>query len=448
MIHVVLLSGGSGTRLWPLSNNSRSKQFLKVLRDGEGNHISMVQRVFRQIDSVDAEIDVTIATTSSQQFSIESQVCGDYSLVIEPERRDTAPAIMLACSYFASELNASEEDTVIVMPIDTYADQPYYDSILSLDSVVQNGTADLVLLGVEPTYPSEKYGYIVPKSCEGPIWPVSRFVEKPTESEALDLIGGGSLWNCGVFAFKLDFIMNITKSYLSETGYEHVLDKYSELPLNSFDYEVVESCERIAVVPYYGIWKDLGTWNTLSEEMADYVSGRVVGLEETCDNTHVINELGIPLVALGLKDAVVVATHDGILVSDKQQSSYMKPYVERIAVERPMYEQRRWGQYRVLDLTLLDDGKKTLTKELVVKEGKQLSYQMHEHRDEIWTIVSGTGQVVIDDEVQDVSRGSVIKIQAGQNHSCRAFSELRVIEVQLGDMLEEEDIIRRSSFWE
>ena len=151
MIHLVLLSGGSGTRLWPLSNSTRSKQFLKVLRDADGNHVSMVQRVFGQIGAVDADIDITIATCASQEESIRRQVEGGYALVLETERRDTAPAIMLACANLALEQGAGEGDTVIVMPIDSYADQAYYDSVVRLDEAVQSDFAELVLMGVEPT---------------------------------------------------------------------------------------------------------------------------------------------------------------------------------------------------------------------------------------------------------------------------------------------------------
>lgn len=188
MIHLILLSGGSGTRLWPLSNSSRSKQFLKVLRDSQGNHVSMVQRVFSQIRSVDADLDVTIATCADQEFSIRSQVEGDYALVLEPERRDTAPAIMLACTHLAMEQGADAGDTVIVMPIDSYADQAYYDGVVGLDDAVQSGFADLVLLGVEPTYPSVKYGYIVPGDTEGSPRRVVRFTEKPDGEAAKALI--------------------------------------------------------------------------------------------------------------------------------------------------------------------------------------------------------------------------------------------------------------------
>ena len=125
MIHLVLLSGGSGTRLWPLSNSARSKQFLKVLRDGEGNHVSMVQRVISQIRMIDADFDITIATCAAQENSIRSQVRGGFVLVLEPERRDTAPAIMLACAHLAMEQGASDTDTVVVMALVSYADQGF-----------------------------------------------------------------------------------------------------------------------------------------------------------------------------------------------------------------------------------------------------------------------------------------------------------------------------------
>lgn len=446
MIHLVLLSGGSGTRLWPLSNDARSKQFLKVLRDDEGNHVSMVQRVAEQIRRVPADIDVTVATCEAQRGSIERQLKGDYALVLEPERRDTAPAIMLACIHLATEQGASAEDTVVVMPIDTYADQDYYNRIPLLDKAVQKSEADLVLLGVEPTYPSEKYGYIVPSLRDGTAWPVARFTEKPSADEAERLIVEGALWNCGVFAFRLSYLEEIARGYIDATSYSETRQRYVEFPINSFDYEVVEKAESIAVVPYVGAWKDLGTWNTLCEEMADAVSGRTVGVE-TCENTHVINELGLPLVTLGLKDLAVVATPDGILVVDKDESSHMKPYVQKVAESRPMCERRRWGTYRVIDSSVHPDGAKSLTKELTIETGCQLSYQKHTKRAECWTVVSGRGEVVLDGLVQEVRAGSVIYIRPCQLHAAHAYEELHVIEVQLGDVLVEEDIERFGYYW-
>ena len=448
MIHLVLLSGGSGTRLWPLSNSSRSKQFLKVLRDAEGNHVSMVQRVFGQIRAVDADVDVTIATCAAQENSIRRQVEGGYALVLEPERRDTAPAIMLACANLAYEQKAAADDTVIVMPIDTYADQAYYDGIVKLDAAVQSGFAELVLLGVEPTYPSEKYGYIVPETPEGDLRRVTRFTEKPDEDAAKQLISQGALWNGGVFAFKLGYLTDIAAKYLPVNDFNQFRECYAELPKISFDYEVVEKASSIAVVPYAGEWKDLGTWNTLTDEMADEMAGRVVVDDATCENVHVINETGFPMVVAGMKDSVVVATPDGILVSSKEASAGIKAQVSQAAESRPMYEQRRWGEYRVIDSSVFPDGAKALTKELIVRDGKQLSYQRHHHRAEVWTVVSGTGEVVLDGLVQQVRAGSVVNIRKGQMHAGHAVgSDLHIIEVQTGDILVEGDIERFGDYW-
>lgn len=452
MIHLILLSGGSGTRLWPLSNSARSKQFLKVLRDAEGNPVSMVQRVFSQIRAVEADVDITIATCANQENSIRRQVEGNYALVLEPERRDTAPAIMLACANLAFEQHAAPEDTVIVMPIDTYADQSYYDGIVKLDAAVQSNFAELVLLGVEPTFPSEKYGYIVPESAdtpEGKPRKVARFTEKPNKATAKELIEQGALWNCGVFAFKLGYLTALAGKYLKTNNFVEFRNHYSDLPKNSFDYEVVEKAESIGVVPYSGEWKDLGTWNTLTDEMADVSAGRVVVDSETCENIHVINETGLPMVVAGLKDAVVVATPDGILVTGKHESANIKKQVAEAAISRPMYEQRCWGEYRVLDASIFQDGAKAITKELVVQDGKQISYQRHTHRSEMWVVVSGTGEVVLDDLTRQVRAGSVVNINKLQMHAARAIdSELHIIEVQQGDILTEEDVERFGNYWE
>lgn len=448
MIHIILLSGGSGTRLWPLSNNARSKQFLKVLRDPNGDPESMVQRTHRMLSKVLTGIDITIATCESQVGSIEKQIGGDYSVVIEPERRDTAPAIMLACAYLAYSRNISLEDTVVVMPIDTYTQEEYYKKIEHLDIAVQSSSADLVLLGVEPTFASIKYGYIVPDSSEGEIRHVKKFVEKPEKRVAEQLIEAGALWNCGVFAFRLRYLVSLLSKYTQLDAFEEIRNNYCALPKNSFDYEVVEKASSIAVVPCECDWKDLGTWNTLSEEMTDSYAGRVVVDEETCSNTHVINETGLPLVVSGMDNAIIVATPDGILVSGKQESAYIKPHIEKAAVSRPMFETRRWGEYRVVDSGVYPDGHRALTKELVIKAGKQLSYQLHERRSEVWTIVSGEGEVVIDGDVAKIKAGDVVEIPAEKKHSLRAFNDVHAIEVQIGDELIEEDIERFGNYWD
>ena len=329
--HIVLLSGGSGSRLWPLSSGVRSKQFLKVLRDADGNHVSMVQRTYAKVTSLVPNADVTIATCAEQAGMLADQVQGDYALAVEPERRNTAPAIMLACAHLLWEQGAAPDDSVIVLPIDSYVEDDYYRGLAAAADAVRADAAELVLLGVEPTYPSEKYGYIVPNQAEGSPRSVERFTEKPDKKAAEDLIARGALWNCGVFAFRLSHVMGILARYGEFSSYVDVRSRYAELPKNSFDYEVVESAESVAVVPYAGMWKDLGTWNTLTEEMADPTSGRTVLDTDSCPNTHVVNELDIPVVVAGIPDAVVVATEEGVLVCSKEQSAKLKDYIEQIA---------------------------------------------------------------------------------------------------------------------
>lgn len=445
MIHLVMLSGGSGSRLWPLSNSARSKQFLKVLRDERGEHVSMVQRVLRQIANIDAGFDITIATCANQVCSINQQVESNFALVVEPERRDTAPAIMLACAHLDLVQGASLDETVIVVPIDTFAEQDFYDQIVNLDSAVQSGVGDIVLLGVEPTYPSEKYGYIIPASADGGSCLVREFKEKPSKEMASLFIAAGGLWNCGVFAFKLSYARALTRLYVDCDSFDSYTLNYAALPKNSFDYEVVEKEESVAVLPYSGMWKDLGTWNTLSEEMKDPVNGLAIVTD--VENVHVINETSLPMVVAGLKDSVVIATHDGILVSTKEASANIKEQVKAVGESRPMYEKRPWGEYRVLDNRAYSEGFNALTKELVLKRGRQLSYQRHACRSEVWTVVSGRGDVVLDGKVTPVAPGTVIDIQAHQMHAARALDDLHIIEVQLGFPLVEDDIERFGNFW-
>ncbi len=445
-VHVVLLSGGSGTRLWPLSNSARSKQFLKVLRGPGGEPESMVQRTLRMLSAHGPECDVAVATCASQLDMLRAQAPGA-GVVVEPERRDTAPAIMLACAHLAWERGARPDDPVVVMPIDAYAGEGYYALLGELAGAAARAAADLVLMGVEPACPSPKYGYIVPEAAGAAPWRVSRFVEKPSEGEAAELIAAGALWNCGVFAFRLGWMTGLLSRYTDASSFAGLSSRYAELPRNSFDYEVVERAGSVAVVPYSGAWKDLGTWNALCEEMAEPVSGRVALDAGSCGNVHVINELGLPMVVAGLSDSVVVATPDGVLVSGKEASAGIKGLVGAAQESRPMYERRRWGEYRVLDQGAYPDGRKALVKELAVAAGSQLSYQRHAFRDEVWTVVSGEGEAVVGGEVTPLSPGSVVAVKAGEMHAMRALTELRVVEVQLGDPLDEGDIERFGDFW-
>ena len=447
-MQLVLLSGGSGKRLWPLSNNARSKQFLPLLEKEDGTMESMVQRVIRQAKEANLTNDITLATNASQQDIIVNQLGDSVNLVTEPERRDTFPAIALAASYLKLAKQCADDEVVVIMPCDPYTEEEYFHTIGKMVECVNQNVADLVLMGITPTYPSAKYGYVVPKvsevSSSKEFQMVSRFTEKPTVPVAEELLKEGALWNGGVFAFRLGYMMNIVKKYMTSESFEDTRNRYSEFPKISFDYEVAEKAESVAVVPYTGQWKDLGTWNTLTDELSNHAIGNAV-LGPKCENAHVINELQNPIFVDGVKDVVVAACPDGILVCAKKETENIKKYVENLT-PRPMYEERRWGTYRVLDDTQYEDGHHSLTKSITLLPGKQTSYQVHYHRSEVWTIVEGEGWYALDGNVLPVKAGEVAYIPVEHWHALKAKTKLTMIEVQAGHPLIEEDIERDYSF--
>ena len=202
-------------------------------------------------------------------------------------------------------------------------------------------------MGIQPTYPSEKYGYIIPVTSDT-VSKVSAFNEKPDAATAQQYIERGGLWNGGVFAYKISYVLKRAHQLLDFTDYADLFSKYDTATKISFDYAVAEHEPDIAVMRFNGEWKDLGTWNTLTEAMEENIVGDG-RLNETCRNVHVINELGIPVLAMGLRDVVISASSEGILVSDKEQSSYIKPFVDAID-SQVMFAEKSWGQYRVLDV--------------------------------------------------------------------------------------------------
>lgn len=432
-MNIILLSGGSGKRLWPLSNEVRSKQFLRLFKDKNNNYESMVQRVYKQITTVDKEADVTIATSKSQLSAIRNQLNDKVSVCIEPCRRDTFPAIALAAAYLKDERGIDEEECVVICPVDPYVDNTYYEAINQLEKLVLADTANITLMGIEPTVPSKKYGYIIPDSKEL-VSNVKEFKEKPDRETAKKYIEKGALWNAGVFAFKLKYILNKAHEMIDFTDYQDLFNKYSTLNKISFDYAVVEKEQSIQVMRYAGEWKDVGSWNMMAEVMADKTKGNVT-LDKTCENTQVINELDIPILCMGCKDMVVAASGDGILVSDKERSGQMKSYVEEISTD-VHFAEKSWGTYTVIDVQ-----PQSMTIKIKLKKGNHMRYHAHEHREEVWTIVSGYGKVVVDGREQEVKTGDVITLPVGCKHILIAETDMSVIEVQIGEEISPKDKI-------
>lgn len=423
-MNIVLLSGGSGQRLWPLSNEIRSKQFIKIFHRQDGMLESMVQRVYRQIRTVDPDAEITVATSRSQVSALHNQLGENIGISVEPCRRDTFPAIALAASYLHDIRGVSSKEAIVVCPVDPYVEVDYFRALEELGNYAAQSEANLVLMGIEPTYPSEKYGYIIPEKADQ-VSKVSVFKEKPDQRTAEKYISQGALWNGGVFAFKLDYVLKRAHELIDFTDYEDLYRKYDSLKKISFDYAVVEHEPYIEVMRFSGMWKDLGTWNTLTEAMDSQIVGEAL-YNETCENLHVINELNVPVLCMGLKNIVVSASPEGILVSDKQQSSYIKPFVNTLD-NKVMFAEKSWGSFRVLDV-----GDGSLTIKVTLNPGHSMNYHSHEHRDEIWNVISGQGRTVVDEREQSVKAGDVICMKAGCRHTVIADTELRMIEVQLG----------------
>ncbi|NBJ91723.1 sugar phosphate nucleotidyltransferase [Parablautia muri] len=423
-MHIILLSGGSGKRLWPLSNDIRSKQFIKIFKREDGEYESMVQRIYRQIRTVDKDATVTIATSKTQASSIHNQLGDEVGVCVEPCRRDTFPAIALAAAYLHDVKGVSGQEAVIVCPVDPYVEKDYFEAIRQLGEIALTDSVHLALLGMEPTYPSEKYGYVIPVDKEK-ISRVATFKEKPDAERAGQYIRQGALWNGGVFAFRLEYMLEKAHELIDFENYEDLFAKYDTLDKISFDYAVGEKEKNIKVMRFQGQWKDLGTWNTLTEAMEDACVGDAI-LNEKCENVHVVNELDVPVLCMGLKNVVVSASPEGILVSDKEQSSYIKPFVDQIS-QQIMFAEKSWGSFRVLDV---ED--ESLTIKVTLNPGHKMNYHSHQLRDEVWTVISGRGRTIVDGEEKAIAPGDVISMTAGCRHTIIADTELKVIEVQLG----------------
>ncbi len=430
-MNIILLSGGSGKRLWPLSNDVRSKQFIKLFKNDEGKYESMLQRVFRQINDVDADSRITIATSKSQASAIKNQLGDKASICVEPCRRDTFPAILLAAAYLHDELKVGEDEAVAVCPVDPYVDNSYYEAVKKMDELVCLNDANLTLMGIEPDCPSEKFGYIIPET-DAWVSRVKQFKEKPDIETAKKYIKGNALWNGGVFAFKLGYLLKKAHNLVDFKDYRDLYDKYETLTKISFDYAVVEKEKNIQVMRYNGNWKDVGTWNMMAEVMTDNAKGKAI-LDDTCENTQIINELDLPVICMGCKNMVIAVGNDGILVSDKDRSDYIKPYVEQLDAE-PMYAEKSWGAYTVIDVQ-----RGSMTIKISMQPGESMSYHSHQFRDEVWTVTSGEGIAVLDDKEYILKPGSVLSIPAGCKHRMLAKTAVNMIEIQIGENISTDD---------
>lgn len=423
-MNLILLSGGSGKRLWPLSNEVRSKQFLKLFRSPEGGYESMVQRVYRQVKKTDPLGTVTVATSQAQVSAIYNQLGPEVGISLEPCRRDTFGAIVLATAYLVDKMGADPQEAAVVCPVDPYVEDAYFEALKELRVLAERGDARLSLLGIAPDHPSEKFGYILPQDAEK-ISTVKAFREKPDRHSAAEYIRQGALWNAGVFAFRPSYLLQKAKEVFPFADYNDLYSRYDSFPCISFDYAVTEQEQQLQVLRYQGSWTDLGTWNALTEALDTSCVGEGM-LGEQCENVSIVNEMSIPVLAMGLTDVVIAASPEGILVADKEQADRIKPYVEQLD-QQIMYAEKSWGSFRVLEV---EEG--SLTIKVTLNPGHSMNYHSHRYRDEVWVVICGEGRTLVDGMEQTVRVGDVITMEAGCRHTIFADTELKLIEVQLG----------------
>ncbi|HPO48880.1 MAG TPA: mannose-1-phosphate guanylyltransferase/mannose-6-phosphate isomerase [Spirochaetota bacterium] len=456
----LILAGGSGTRLWPLSRKAFAKQFLNLTDD-----YSMLQNTAMRVSRKNGK-DIFVISGGDYQFIINDQlldVLNDYSydqLIVEPSARNTAPAIAFSALYF------NEEDVVAVLSSDHHIeDGKKFNEILEqAKSIAADGK--IVTLGIVPDSPKTGYGYI--KKSEEKIkngFKVEKFVEKPNIDKAKEyLLDGGYYWNAGIFVFKVKTFFEELKKHSPEI-YE-VCEQLKEKVKNrekitktefdkfqniSIDYALMEKSDLLVVIPSEFGWSDVGSFQSLFEILPkDKDNNSLKIKEEDYVNIDSKNLLvygsGRKIATINLSDLIIIDTKDALLISDNTKTESVKEVVKRLqeikAKEADIHltAYRPWGSY-----TILDAGKNYQVKQLMINPKQKISLQYHKHRSETWTVVEGVAEVQLGEEIRTLHPSESIFIPANINHRITnplSIESLKVIEVQTGRYLEEDDIIR------
>ncbi|AET61282.1 mannose-1-phosphate guanylyltransferase [Paenibacillus terrae HPL-003] len=438
-MHIVLLCGGAGKRLWPLSNDIRSKLFLRLLPAPDGQQESMLSRVYRQLTIAELDSSTLLLAHRSQVNLAFRHTEGRLPVLGEPAKRGTFTAAALAAAHFHAR-GVGLDEIVCIAPADMFAGNDFFHSVAALPSLLLDSGADLAMLGTRPTHPSDQYGYIIPDRGgirKGNISyaSVARFTEKPDRTGAQQLISQGALWNCGIYAFKLRYMLACMERSDLPLNDKALCAMYDSLPVRSFDEEIAERAERAVVLPYEGEWRDIGSWQALSEQLGNRVIGRGQ-ISGPAHGTHIVNELPYPLHVIGVEDIIAAASPDGILIAAKSHANAIKEKLGTLQL-RPMHGETAWGSYRVLDEfdhRSLDD---ILAIRLTVLPDHRLNGQCHGSGLKVWTIVSGRGEVMLNGERFAAASGSVFRIQVDTYHTIHADLDrpLELIEVRLGESL-------------
>ncbi len=447
VVHSIILAGGVGTRLWPLSREQFPKQFIKLFDDS-----SLFQMTVERALIFSDPDEIYIVTNKKHKFRVLDQLSEmdielpKGNILIEPEAKNTLPAIF----YAIKKITETDGDPkVAVLPSDHLVDvnDSYRKAFRMAEELAEN---HLVTFGIKPTQPHTGYGYIKPGKALNGGYRVDKFVEKPSLKAAREYVKEGYLWNSGMFLFKSSLFIEECKIHQPEVAKafetDDIENTYKNVPEISIDYGIMEKTDKAAVVPLDTFWSDVGSFDALYEvfeknRKGDVVKGECISIDSK--NNFMFGEKLI--VAIGVEDTVIVDTRDAVLVCSKKDAQKVKDVVEilkskgdeRAEVHRTSY--RPWGSF-----TVLEEGDFYKIKRLTVLPKKRLSLQKHYHRSEHWVVVKGTAKVTVEDKEFLLRKGESTFIHAGKKHRLEnpGMLPLEVIEIQIGEYLGEDDIVR------
>jgi mannose-1-phosphate guanylyltransferase/mannose-6-phosphate isomerase len=453
---IVILAGGSGTRLWPLSRNAFPKQFLKI--EGEW---SLLQKTILRFYKKEAVDDLLIVTNPECLHLVKAQAkiinpALEARVIVEPVRKNTGPALVYALKYLTEIEAVSLDEAILVTPSDQIIEpQEQFMDLLSRAEELAHENR-IVAFGVVPDKPETGYGYleIIPHASQADVHPVVRFVEKPSLEVAENYISAGNyLWNSGMYAFTAKALFTEIAIHASqlqeavESSYKELQERFSTLNPISIDYAVMEKSRNIVVVPLPLAWSDLGSWDSVFDTLEKDSNHNVkVGNVHDVDTKNSLIYGGKRLIStIGLEDVIIVETDDALFLGKKGESQRVKELVEELKkrkskeIQEHSTVQRPWGEYSVIE-----SGPRFKVKRIIVHPGQKLSLQMHYHRSEHWVVVSGTAKVTVGDEEKLIHENESIYISKSTRHRLENPGKvlLEMIEVQVGEYTGEDDIMR------
>lgn len=452
-VKVVILAGGGGTRLFPLSRPSFPKQFLKI--DGENSLLG--QTVARFLSRVEAK-DILVVTNQEYLYHVQSELadCGasDAHVILEPIGRNTAPAIALAVKYCTDVLDCNHNEVIFVSPAD-HVIRSGKEFSQCVDFAITLARRDkLVTFGILPSKPETGYGYIEAEEKNNNEYEVISFKEKPELALAKAYLKAGNYyWNSGMFAFTIGLMLAELNRYqpeivkLLETDYEKVIGNFGAMPNISIDYAIAERSTSVMMVPLTCYWNDIGSWDAIYEVLEKDEAGNSLDgdcLAVDCKNSLFMGRDRL-IVGIGLDDILLVETNDVIVAAKKGESQKVKDVVDELKRHnrKEAYEHttlyRSWG-----NTSLLGEGSSYRMKKIHVKPGGKLSLQMHYHRSEHWIVISGTAKVTMGEEVHLIHENESVFIPQNVKHRLENPGKipLEIIEVQNGSYIGEDDIVR------